>query len=185
MKKLLFVFCLLIMTMSAIAQGKYYSKNAAVDFSASTPLEDIEAKSNSGVFILDTKTGRIESSVLVKSFQFARALMQEHFNENYLESTKYPKATFKGEITNLSEVNFKKDGTYKVKVKGTMDMHGVQKEMTTEGTVTVANGKISKASSDFIIKVADYDIKIPSVVADKIAKEVKVTVNSELQPLGK
>lgn len=185
MRKLMFALFLLTITASATAQGKYYSKNAAVDFSASTPLEDIEAKSSSGVVILDAETGRIESSVLVKSFQFARALMQEHFNENYLESSKYPKATFKGEITNLSAVNFKKDGTYKVKVKGTMDMHGVQKEMTTDGTLTIAGGKVTKASSEFIVTVADYEIKIPSVVADKIAKEVKVNVSSELQPLGK
>ncbi|MFN7119758.1 MAG: YceI family protein, partial [Saprospiraceae bacterium] len=94
-----------------------------------------------------------------------------------------PKAIFKGEITNLSDVNFKKDGTYKVKVKGTMDMHGVKKETTSDGTLTVA-GKNVKVNSDFIIKPADYDIKIPSVVADKIAKEVKVKFTAELQALA-
>ena len=185
MKNIIFLFSFVSFSLLAQAQGKFYSKNAAVNFSAGTPLEDIEAKSNTGALVLDTQTGRIECSVLIKSFQFARALMQEHFNENYMESTKYPKATFKGEITNLSDVNFKKDGTYKVKVKGTMDMHGVQREMTTDAQLVVADGKLTKASSDFIIVVADYNIKIPSVVADKIAKEAKVALRADLQPLNR
>lgn len=185
MKKILFAFALFAIAIAAQAQGKFYSKTALVKFSAGTPLEDIDATCNSGTIIVDVQSGRIECSVLVKSFQFARALMQEHFNENYMESSQYPKAVFKGQITNLSDVNFKKDGTYKVKVKGTMDMHGVQKEMTTDGTLIIAGGKVSKASSEFMVACADYDIKIPSVVADKIAKEVKITISSDMQVLSK
>lgn len=184
MKNVGFVLIMLLATaFGANAQGKFFSKTALVSFNASTAVEDIDAQTNTGTIVLDAQTGKLETAVLVKAFQFKRALMQEHFNENYMESSKYPKAVFKGELTNLSDVNFKKDGTYKVKVKGTMEMHGVKKEVTTNGTLTVA-GKNLKVNSDFIIVCADYNIKIPSVVADKIAKEIKVTFNTELQPLA-
>ncbi|MDX1940200.1 MAG: YceI family protein [Saprospiraceae bacterium] len=184
MKNVLLAFVMLLVTVVTVAaQGKFYSKTAMVSFNASTPLEDIDAQTNTGTIVLDTETGKLESSVLVKAFQFKRALMQEHFNENYMESSKYPKAVFKGEITNLSEVNFKKDGDYKVKVKGTMEMHGVKKEIMTNGILNVA-GKNLKVNADFIVACADYEIKIPSVVADKVAKEVKVTVNTALQALA-
>jgi polyisoprenoid-binding protein YceI len=182
MKKTSWIVFLLFFATIAHAQGKFYSKTAAVSFNATTPLEDIEAQTGTGTIVFDAQTGKLESTVLIKAFQFKRALMQEHFNENYLESSKYPKATFKGAITNLADVNFKKDGAYKVKVKGTMELHGVKKDMTSDGTLTVA-GKNVKVNSDFIVKCADYDIKIPSVVSDKIAKEVKVKVSGDLQPL--
>lgn len=174
---------LFIATIGLNAQGKFFSKTALVNFNASTPLEDIDAQTNTGTIVLDAQTGKLESSVLVKAFQFKRALMQEHFNENYMESSKFPKAVFKGEITNLADVNFTKDGTYKTKVKGTLEMHGVKKDITTDGTITVA-GKNVKVNSAFMVAPADYGIKIPSVVADKIAKEVKVTFNTELQALA-
>ncbi len=178
----LIIAALCTMIIAVSAQGKFFSKTAVVNFNAGTPLEDIDAQTNTGTIVLDAPTGKLESSVLVKAFQFKRALMQEHFNENYMESSKFPKAVFKGEISNLSDVNFKKEGAYKVKVKGTMEIHGVKKEITTEGTLTVV-GKNLKVKSEFIVACADYDIKIPSVVADKIAKEVKVSFNAELQPL--
>lgn len=184
MKNIGFVFILLFITaFTANAQGKFFSKTALVSFNASTSVEDIDAQTNTGTIVLDAQTGKLETAVLIKAFQFKRTLMQEHFNENYLESSKFPKATFKGAIENLSDVNFKKDGAYKVKVKGTMELHGVKKEVTNNGILTVA-GKNIKVNSDFIIVCADYDIKIPSVVADKITKEVKVTFNTELQPLA-
>jgi polyisoprenoid-binding protein YceI len=118
----------------------------------------------------------------VKAFQFEKALMQEHFNENYMESSKYPKATFKGDILNFKEFNFSKDGTYPAKVKGTMTIHGVSKPMETTAQFTVKKGAISGAS-EFKILVADYGIKIPSLVKDKIAKEVKIDIKADYQPL--
>jgi polyisoprenoid-binding protein YceI len=185
MKNTGLVFVMLLATaFVANAQGKFFSKTALVSFHAGTSLEDIDAQTNTGTIVLDAQTGKLETAVLIKAFQFKRALMQEHFNENYLESSKFPKATFKGAIENLSEVNFKKDGAYKVKVKGTMELHGVKKEVTNNGILTVA-GKNVKVNSDFIIVCADYDIKIPGVVSDKIAKEVKVNFSGEMQPLNK
>ena len=102
--------------------------------------------------------------------------MQEHFNENYMESKKYPKATFKGRIVDLAKVNFAANGSYPVTVSGDLNMHGVTNKITTAGTVTVNGGAIS-ASSKFPVSVADYNIKIPAVVKDNIAKVVDVTVS--------
>ena len=107
--------------------------------------------------------------------------MQEHFNENYLESTKFPKATFAGKITNLNEVNFSVDGTYNAIVTGQMTIHGVTKEITTNGALTVAGGNI-KLNAGFKLPLVDYRIDIPSLVSDKVAKEVTVLVDATLVP---
>ena len=103
--------------------------------------------------------------------------MEEHFNENYLESEKFPKATFKGAITDMSRVFFATDGVYTVPVTGDMTLHGVTKKITTTGAITVKGGKVS-ATSKFLIKIADYNISIPSVVKDNIAESVEVSINS-------
>ena len=102
--------------------------------------------------------------------------MQDHFNENYMESDKFPNATFKGNVTNMDKVNIKKDGTYPVSVKGTLEMHGVKKEIETKGTFKVV-GETIQASSEFIIVMDDYKIAIPSVVKDKLSKTAKVKIN--------
>jgi polyisoprenoid-binding protein YceI len=106
--------------------------------------------------------------------------MEEHFNENYMESDKFPKSTFKGSISNIKDVNFAKDGTYKVSTAGTLTMHGVSKQVTIPATITIKGGKIS-ASSTFMVLLSDYNIAIPSVVKDKIAKDIKITVNCDYE----
>jgi len=112
----------------------------------------------------------------VKSFEFKIALMQEHFNENYMESDKYPKASFKGKITNNSAVDYKKDGVYTAEVTGDLTIHNVTKSMTTRGTIEVKGAAVA-ARAEFIVKPSDFGIAIPAVVENKIAKEVKVTVD--------
>jgi polyisoprenoid-binding protein YceI len=107
--------------------------------------------------------------------------MQEHFNENYVESDKFPKATFKGMITNLSEVNLSKDGTYNAVVTGKMNLHGVEKDLTTNGAVTVGGGKI-RINAGFGLLLSDYNISIPSVVSGNIAKEAKILIDAALEP---
>ena len=125
----------------------------------------------------------MEFAVLIKGFEFKKALMQEHFNENYLESDKFPKATFKGKIVNNSDVNYKKDGTYKVKTKGQLTIHGVTKEVEADGTIEVKGGKIV-GTSTFNVNPEDYKISIPNLVRDKIAKQIKVTVKADYQPMN-
>ena len=108
--------------------------------------------------------------------------MQEHFNEDYMESDKFSKSEFKGQIVNNSAVNYTKPGTYNVQVKGMLTIHGVTKEVQTNGTIKVDNGGL-KTNSTFTLAVADYGIVIPRLVRDKIAKNVKITVDAELDPL--
>ena len=107
--------------------------------------------------------------------------MEEHFNENYMESGKFPKSEFKGKITNLADVNFAKDGEYAVKVAGNLTMHGVSQPVTADGTITIKGGKIS-AKSKFIVKLADFKIDRPSVVADKISEKATITVDASYEP---
>ena len=164
------------------AQDRFYTKNAKVNFFSETPLEDIDAKNKSSVSVLDTKSGSLQFSLLIKGFEFDNEEMQEHFNEDYMESDKFPKAEFKGHVVNNTAVNYKKPGIYNVQVKGMMTIHGVTKEVQTNGTIKVDNDNL-KANSTFNIALADYGIKIPKLVRDKIAKTVKVTVDAKLDPL--
>ena len=110
--------------------------------------------------------------------------MQEHFNENYMESDTYPKATFKGQIENAASINWGKDGSYPVQVSGDLTIHGVTQKLSTAATIKITNG-LPSATADFTVAVADYDIEIPAVVADNIAKEVTIQVNVALQALNK
>ena len=167
---------------AAFAQDKYFTKNGQVSFYSSTPIENIEAHNNQATSVIDSKTGKIEFAVLIKAFKFQKALMEEHFNENYMESGKYPKATFAGVITNLSAIDFKKDGTYKVNVKGNLTIHGVTKEIELPATIIVASGVV-KANATFNVAPEDYKIEIPKLVREKIAKQIKITVNMDYQGL--
>jgi hypothetical protein len=177
---LLFVFGIA----SAFAQTKYFSRNGNISLYSSAPLEEIEAHNTSANSVLDASTGQIEFAVLMKAFGFQKALMEEHFNENYVESSKYPKSTFKGKIENISAVDFSKDGKYTVTVSGQFTLHGVTKDVTTTGVIEVANGNVS-ATSEFKILLEDYKIVIPKLVQDKISREVKITVNIPYQKLTK
>lgn len=158
---------------------KYYSKVGQVVFTSDASLEKIEGKNTNGLVVLDAATGRLECSVLIKGFQFEKALMQDHFNENYMESHKFPKGVFKGTITNMQDIHLKKDGTYTVVVKGDLTLHGVTKPFSPTGKVIVKGGKIT-ASSSFEIMVSDFNIEIPKVVRDNIAEKVKVTIQADL-----
>lgn len=177
---IIFIFAVVAMSNAQ----KYFTKTGQVTFTSDAPLEKIEAKNNTATCVIDAATGNMQMALLIKSFKFEKALMQEHFNENYMESSKYPKATFKGKITNISDVNFKKDGTYKVKVSGNLTMHGVTKAIETDGEIIV-KGKSITAKATFKVAVADYKIEIPKVVREKIAKEVEIDVNLKLAELKK
>jgi polyisoprenoid-binding protein YceI len=182
--KTIITLALISLSASVFSQDTYFTRNGAITFFSSTPVEDIKAENFSVNAVFDAKTGNLEFSLLMKSFNFKKALMQEHFNENYVESDKFPKCTFKGKIADISSVNLSKDGTYPVKVTGDMTLHGVTKPVSADGTLTVKEGKVL-ASSAFKIKPEDYNIEIPSVVRDKIAKELEVTVKADLEPFKK
>ena len=171
-----------LLSTSLCAQDKFYTKGGNIQFVSKGAIETIQANHKSVTCVLDTKTGNMQFAVLMKGFEFEKALMQEHFNENYVESHKYPKAEFKGQVVNNSEVNYTKDGTYSAKVKGTLTMHGETKEVETIGNVVVKSGKV-QTGAEFTILLSDFKIEIPKVVKDNVSNTVKITVDCSLEPL--
>ncbi len=160
------------------AQTSFSSKEIKVNIFSSTPLEDIKAQSINAISVIIPKSKQVVFQIPIKSLVFSRSLMQEHFNESYMESDKFPIATFKGNI--IDNIDFDKDGIYTVNVKGILNMHGISKERTIKGVITVLNGKPS-INSNFNVACADHEIKIPSVVFKKIAEIISVTVSGSYQ----
>lgn len=171
-------FVILMSLASCLQAQVYKTSTGVVKFHSHTSVEDIDA-TNSTVAAAMSAAGAVEFSVSINSFQFKKALMQKHFQENYMESTKFPKSTFKGKLTDPKAVNYSKDGSYAVTVKGTMTMHGVAKEVSIPGTVVVKGSKIT-LQADFKVKPKDYDIKVPAANAAQVAEEIEVNVNCEL-----
>ncbi|WP_257670402.1 YceI family protein [Parapedobacter tibetensis] len=160
------------------AQDILVDKQSQLSFFSEAPLEDITAKTSNASSALNIKTNEIAFKVAIKSFEFRKRLMQEHFNENYMESDKYSHATFAGKINEA--LDWSRDGQYPVTVAGNLDIHGIKKFYTTKATVEVKNGKIS-AHAKFNVKVADHNIKIPRVVVKNIAEVVEIEVFSTYQ----
>ncbi len=158
------------------AQKTFYTKSGYIGFFSSTPLENIDARNNQVVSFIKTADGSLNFGLLVKSFKFKNALMEEHFNENYAESDKYPKAKFKGKILNLDEINFDKDGTYNADIEGKLTFHGVTNKIKLKNVKLTVSGDKLKGEATFTAKPEDYKIDIPSVVRGKIAKEITINV---------
>jgi len=155
------------------AQKTYSTRSAKVKFFSHTVAEDIEAINHQVICTLNDKTGQIDFAVLIKGFKFENTLMEQHFNEkDYMYSSKYPKASFKGTITNISSINFAKNGTYNVTADGLLNLHGISQKISAKGSVTILNGKVSLKSS-FIIQPKKYGINVPD-----IADDIRVSVNS-------
>lgn len=182
MKRLLTLLLFTAMVLAANAQ-KYMTKNGYIGFYSHTSLEDIKADNNQAVGALDISTGEMVFQALIKSFHFDRALMEEHFNENYMESDKFPKSVFKGKITNLASVNFSKKGTYDVTVDGDVTIHNVTNKISAKGTLEVTGDGIN-GNSKFSVVPEDYNITIPGVVRDKIDKSLEVTVAMKYSPVA-
>jgi hypothetical protein len=163
---------------------KYFTKMGKINFDATSPSspEKIEGVNRSATCVIDIKTGNMQFALLMKGFVFEKALMEEHFNENYVESHKFPKAEFKGAIANNETVNYTKDGSYTVKVKGKLTMHGETKEVETEGKLVIQGGKIN-AIADFTVLLSDFKVSIPGLVADKVSKTAKISVACSLELL--
>jgi hypothetical protein len=181
MKQLFLTLSLCAIGIVTCSAQTYMTRTGKVSFDASAPgsPEKVYAINNEVANILDAKSGDIVFQVPIKSFKFERELMQEHFNENYMESDKYPKSEFKGTITNLNTINLNKDGSYDAHVSGKLTIHGVTNEVNTSGTVIVKNGTIT-LKAKFSVKLHDYNINIPSLVADKVGKEAIITLESAL-----
>ncbi|MCY1535180.1 hypothetical protein D9M68_705730 [compost metagenome] len=155
----------------------YVGKNIGINIFSSTPIEDIKAASKAGVAVLNSQKQEIVVQVMIKSLEFDKKMMQEHFNENYMESDKYPLAKFKGIIE--PKIDWTKDGDYAVTAKGILSVHGVDQQRSINGKINIKNGVLS-LSTDFNVACAAHQIKIPSLVFTKIAEVIKVSIQGQL-----
>jgi polyisoprenoid-binding protein YceI len=163
--------------LAARAQGKYMTKTGLISFFSASIMEDIEARNNKVAAVLDLTTGQLAFAVPIREFQFKRTLMQEHFNENYMESEKYPKATFTGQVVNAAQVlKLLSTASQNVEVEGQMTMHGVSHKVAVSGTLQLRDGQLV-VFAYFNIAPADYAIDVPLLVREHIAKSVSVRVN--------
>lgn len=178
------IFLIVFISFSVLkiqAQDNYITRNGQISFFSTTPLEDIKATNNEVASVINRSTGSVQFIVLIKSFQFRKAAMQDHFNgKDYMDSDRYPKAELKGTITNISSVDFTKDGTYPVTVEGALNMHGVSNKIKVQGNILVKKSNIS-STAVFTINLTDYKISVPTIVSKKIAEKVEVTVNCNYQ----
>ncbi|WP_435415686.1 YceI family protein [Polaribacter aestuariivivens] len=181
MKNIYTLFICLFLASFTNAQDKFLTKNGTITFFSKSPMENIEAENNQVLSIVDTKTSQMAISILMKSFMFEKALMQEHFNENYVESDKYPKATFKGRILSFDKITSTESAT---KVKGELTIHGKTKEIVIEAQAKRTDDAIVMSGS-FFIDLADFGIEIPSVVKNNIAKKIEVSFNFDHKPYKK
>ena len=184
MKKVLFFLLITLFGVFSAQAQRFITKNGYIKFYSDAPLEKIEASNRQVNAAIDIGTGDFVFKVLMKSFVFAKALMQEDFNENFVESDKFPEATFIGKVANLKEINFSKDGVYEANVKGKLTIHGESKEIEAKGTFEVKQDKLL-AKSKFNLVVDDYKIRIPITFINKIGKIVEVTVDITMDKLNK
>ena len=180
MKRILLIALVFSIITKLYAQDLYVASKGSVDFTSDAPLELIEASSDQLSGLLKVTDRSFAFRVPMKSFEgFNSSLQQTHFNENYMESTKYPHTIFEGKI--IEEIDFNTPGTYNVRGKGSFTSHGVKQERIIKCKLVISPGKI-KVSSEFTVLLDDHNIKIPSVVSQKIAEEILVNVNFELVP---
>ncbi|MFH0756970.1 MAG: YceI family protein [Bacteroidota bacterium] len=179
MKSLLIsVLFVATLTGSLRGQGKYLTNRGQIIFYSHTAIEDITAENNKVASVIDAASGEVAIIVKMTDFQFEKKMMQEHFNENYVESEKFPKAVFNGKILNNADVKYASKGIYQVQVEGEMTIHGKTNQVSAGGTIEVdAEGIVIRAK--FMLNPEDYDITIPNVVRKNIAEalEIRVEIN--------
>lgn len=179
--KTMFVIGALALSFNSFSQ-MYMGEKCKISFFSETKLENIDATNTVTKPVFNAKTGDFAVKAQQTAFVFKSAFMQEHYNENYVESEKYPYATFRGKVN--ESVDYSKDGSYPVTMTGTLDMHGVTMPRTISGTIVVNNGNMSM-DAKFDVKVADHKIKVPSLYVEKIAEVIQVTFHADLVPYKK
>lgn len=187
--KLLAGFFLTVLSLNIFAQAATGSaiyicnKKGKVHFFSASPLEDIEATSGEASVVLNMQDKTVNAKIYQTSFVFKDRLMQEHFNENYMETDKYPISLLRMAI--VEDINLAKDGVQDITLKGTLDMHGVKQEREIKGKLTIAKGMPVRATATFDVKLVDHKIKIPSAVMMNIAEVIKVDVDFALEKYQK
>jgi hypothetical protein len=178
---------LIFFSIGFIANGfsqTYVTKNGMIRFHSDATLEKIEAVNRTVNVALLAPTGDFFFKVLIKSFNFEKAMMQEHFNEDYLESDKYPEATLLAKVTNLKDIDFNKEGTYPAVVEGKLTIHGQTQQVKQNGTFEIKNGTVT-AKTKFTIPLADYNISVPNTLVNNISKSIEITVEVMMTELNK
>ena len=161
------------------AQDKLITKTGKITFEASVPaFEEVKAVNESSSCVLNTATGEIASLSLMKGYKFKIALMEEHFNENYIESDKYPKAVFRGKIENF-DISALSKTAKDFKITGVLELHGKSKQITVPAKIKKNDNKVEIAAN-FNVNADDFDIKIPSIVSKKVSKKVNVSIDFKL-----
>jgi len=161
---------------------KYITKEGHIEIFSKNPLFTIEALNKKVASILDFGNGDIVATTLVRSFKFHEALVEDHFNENYMESEKFPKASFKGKITNIKDVDLKKDGDYKITIKGTLTMHGETNPVDATGTIIIKDGKVT-GKTQFNVSLAAYKIRVEESYKKSINDEIRLSVTFDYAPM--
>jgi hypothetical protein len=179
MKHISIVLLAWISIINQAGQDIYVCRNAKITLYSSAPIEDIKAATSTGASVYNAASGELDFSVAIRSFQFDKSLMQEHFNSDYMESDKFPRAIFKGKVENHIDVG--QDGTYPVKVAGQLTVHGVTQSRTIQGTISIKNGVVSM-TSEFMVKCTDHHIDIPQIVFHHIAESIQVNVFATYSP---
>jgi polyisoprenoid-binding protein YceI len=180
-KKMKYI-CIVLLSLLNInhsGQDLYTCKNARITIFSGALIEDIKAVTSAGVSVYNATTGELDFSVSISTFQFEKAFMQQHFNSDYMESDKYPKAIFKGKIQ--EHIDITKEGSYGVTAAGELTVHGITQKRTIQGSLTVKNGSISMAS-EFMVKCADHHIDIPQILFYHIAENIKINVSAIYNP---
>lgn len=182
MKRIIALLIVVLSISTAVQAQKYLTKTGEIEIFSETSLFLIEAKNQQVACIINGETGDVVVSTLARSFKFHEALVEEHFNENYMESHLYPKAQFKGKITNFSAVDLSKNGTYSGNLEGDLTMHGETNKVATKCKLVVNSGTIT-ASTEFVISLAQYKIRVEEKYKDRINDEIKLTIHFELKAM--
>lgn len=176
MKRFLFFLLSFFFVLGLFSQTKKITKTGEIHFEASVPsFEEVAATNKTTTVVLNTETGEIAALALIKGFRFKIALMEEHFNENYMESNRYPKATFKGKIYGL-DISSLSENTKDYSIKGILDIHGKSKEITIPAKIK-KNGEGIIIASNFTVNSDDFNIQIPKVVNKKVSKKVNINLD--------
>ena len=173
MKKLIIIILVISGIQPFFAQ-RMIDQHVEVIFFSEAPLEDIKAVNKQAMAVLDRETGHVAVSMLIRGFQFDKSLMQEHFNDNYMESDKFPKATFTGEILNYDPDSLISSEAIKRIVAGELTIHGVTRPLNAAVTFNLINDEVH-VKTTFDVRLSDHEIKIPTLVIKNIAEEVEVT----------
>lgn len=176
------ILIIALINVNVFAQDKWFSNTGYIIFISETPLLNIEGENAKTVTFLKPSTGEIAFAMRMTDFTFELPLAREHFNENYIESDKYPNASFKGKITNNETVNYNANGTYPVFVSGEITIHGVTQTINEKAILTIEGQDKISGFSTFILKPEDFKIKVPKLVRDKVAETIPVTVKVDYKP---